>query len=415
VLFLRLLKESFRFAVNSLIVNRLRTVLSLLGITIGIFVIVAVFSVISSLKGSIEESISTIGDDLVYVQKWPWIMGGKYPWWKFINRPVPKRKEYKYLLKNLKGADAVAFTGNFNATVKYKSASINNTTVMVGTYNFNKVRDAEVLQGRYFGEGEYRQGNYIAIVGDAIAKQLSPSKTIIVKRIHIGTRRYTVIGVLKPYGSGLFGNSLDNMVLIGLNTASKFMNLDNEQYNPAIVVKPSPKADLEYVKAEIRLLMRKIRQLKPSADDNFAINQSSMISQGVEQIFSMVNMGGLFIGIFSILVGGFGIANIMFVSVKERTKIIGIQKALGAKNAFIMFQFLSESVILSLLGGIIGLLLVYGGFSVANQFISMHLFIGFGNVLKGLLISAVIGLLSGYFPARSAAGLNPVEAINQVF
>jgi len=204
-------------------------------------------------------------------------------------------------------------------------------------------------------------------------------------------------------------------VLIGLNTASKFMNLDNEQYNPAIVVKPSPKADLEYVKAEIRLLMRKIRQLKPSADDNFAINQSSMISQGVEQIFSMVNMGGLFIGIFSILVGGFGIANIMFVSVKERTKIIGIQKALGAKNAFIMFQFLSESVILSLLGGIIGLLLVYGGFSVANQFISMHLFIGFGNVLKGLLISAVIGLLSGYFPARSAAGLNPVEAINQVF
>lgn len=161
--------------------------------------------------------------------------------------------------------------------------------------------------------------------------------------------------------------------------------------------------------------MRSLRKLKPTAEDDFALNQASMLSQGVEQIFSMINLAGLFIGGFSILVGGFGIANIMFVSVKERTKLIGIQKAIGAKNTFILLQFLFESVLLSLLGGIIGLLLVFTGFLIANNFINMTFYLSWNNISLGLIISIVIGIISGYAPARSAARLNPVVAINSTF
>ncbi|HIE15615.1 MAG TPA: FtsX-like permease family protein [Bacteroidales bacterium] len=210
-------------------------------------------------------------------------------------------------------------------------------------------------------------------------------------------------------------NSLDNMVLISINSAKKFMNIDEEMYNPQIIVKAKKDADITMLKEELRMIMRSLRKLKPAADDNFALNQSSMLSQGIKQIFSMINLAGLFIGSFSILVGGFGIANIMFVSVKERTKIIGIQKAIGAKNIFILFEFIFESVLLSLLGGIVGLFLVFIGFLIANNFIDMTFYLGWYNIFFGMAISIAIGIISGYAPARNAARLNPVEAINSTF
>ncbi len=292
---------------------------------------------------------------------------------------------------------------------------MDNTAIIAGSYEFNRTRKFELESGRYFSPFEYGSGKNLIIIGHDLAKNLFEDKDPIGRRIKVGNRKFSIVGVFKKEGTSLMDNSLDNMTLISVNSAKKFMNVNDESYNPQIIVKPKDGVEVSALKEELRMIMRSLRKLKPTAEDDFALNQSSMLSQGIEQIFSMINLAGLFIGGFSILVGGFGIANIMFVSVKERTKIIGIQKAIGAKNTFILLQFLFESVLLSLLGGIIGLLLVFVGFLIANNFIDMSFYLGWNNISLGLIISVVIGVVSGYAPARSAARLNPVVAINSTF
>ncbi len=413
--FLGLFIESFNFALSSLIVNKLRTILSLLGITIGIFAIITVFSVLDSLENNIKDTISSIGDDMIYVQKWPWAMGRDYPWWKYLNRPVPSVKEYEAVKKRSHTASLVSFVCSTIKTVEHQNNSIEDIPLIVGSYEFDKVRQFELAKGRYFSPFEYSSGKDLVIIGDDVEKNLFNDGRALGKQIKIGNRKVTVIGVFKKEGTSLLDNGLDNMTLITVNAAKKFMNVNDEMYNPDIMVKAKPGIEIETLKEELRMIMRKLRKLKPTADDDFALNQSSMISQGVEQIFSTINIGGIFIGGFSILVGGFGIANIMFVSVKERTKLIGIQKAIGSPNFFIMFQFLFEAILLSLIGGIIGLLLVYIGFLIANSFIDMTFYLGLNNIITGIVISVVIGIISGFAPARSAARLNPVEAINSTF
>ncbi len=413
--FFRLFFESFKFALGSLIVNKLRTVLSLLGITIGIFAIITVFSVLDSLENNIKDTISSIGNDMIYIQKWPWAMGADYPWWKYLNRPVPSIKEYETIKKRSHKASLISFVASTSKTIEYLNNSIENIPVIAGSYEFDKTRKFELKKGRYFSLFEYNSGKNLIIIGHDLAKNLFENNNPIGKKIKVGNRKYSVIGVFKKEGTSLLDNSLDNMTLISVNSAKKFMNVNDESSNPQIIVKPKQGIEVATLKEELRMIMRSLRKLKPAAEDNFALNQASMLSQGIEQIFSMINLAGLFIGGFSILIGGFGIANIMFVSVKERTKMIGIQKAIGAKNAFILFQFLFESVLLSLFGGIIGLLLVYFGFLIANNFIDMTFYLGWNNISLGMIISLVIGIVSGYAPARSAARLNPVVAINSTF
>lgn len=413
--FLGLFIESFRFALSSLIVNKLRTILSLLGITIGIFAIITVFSVLDSLENNIKDTISSIGDDMIYVQKWPWAMGKDYPWWKYLNRPVPSAKEYEALKKRSHYASLIAFVSSTSKTIEYQNTSVEDIPVIAGSYEFDKVRKFELGQGRYFSPFEFNSGKNLVIVGVDLVSNLFNDGRALGKQIKIGNRKFSVVGIFKKEGTSLLDNGLDNMTLITVNAAKKFMNVNDEMYNPQIIVKPKTGVEVASLKEELRMIMRQLRKLKPTADDDFALNQSSLISQGIEQIFSMINIAGIFIGGFSILVGGFGIANIMFVSVKERTKLIGIQKAIGAPNFFILFQFLFESILLSLLGGIVGLLLVYVGFMIANNFIDMTFYLGLNNIVLGIIISVVIGIISGFAPARSAARLSPVVAINSTF
>jgi len=413
--FLRLFLESFKFALGSLIVNKLRTILSLLGITIGIFTIISVFSVLDSLENNIKDKISSIGNDMIYIQKWPWAMGKDYPWWKYLNRPVPSVTEYNALKKRSHKASLISFMSSTSKTIGYLNNSAENIPVIAGSYEFDKVRKFELEKGRYYSPFEYNSGKNLIIIGHDLAKTLFETRNPIGKRIKVGSRKFSIIGIFKKEGTSLMGNSLDNMALISVNAAKKFMNVNDEMYNPQIIVKPKKNVELAALEEELRMIMRSLRKLKPTAEDNFAFNQASMLSQGIEKIFSMINLAGLFIGGFSILIGGFGIANIMFVSVKERTKMIGIQKAIGAKKAFILLQFLFESVLLSLLGGVVGLLLVFFGFLIANHFIDMTFYLGWNNILLGMFISFVIGIISGYAPARSAARLNPVVAINSTF
>ena len=404
-------------AINSLINNKLRTFLSLLGITIGIFAIISVFTVLDSLERNIRSSISSFGDDVIYVQKWPWIMAkGNYPWWKFVNRPVVKYREAKFLDKKLTKAECVVFSAGIRKDVTLYGNLVKNVKIQFVTYDYPKVQNFEISQGRFFTNFETDKGRNKAVVGAGIAEKLSENGNLLNKNIKIAGHKVKVVGVTRKEGNNMFGSSLDNTILIPLRYAQSIFDTKNESASPLIMIKAKNGVNLIDLKEEIRGYLRAYRHLSPKMDDTFALNQISMISQGFDQVFVMIDLVGIIIGGFSILVGGFGIANIMFVSVKERTKIIGIQKALGAKRNFILLQFLTESVVLSLVGGIIGLLLIFIGTLIANQVIDVMKFhMSFGNIISGILISAVIGIISGFAPARSAAKLNPVEAINSSF
>ncbi|OQY04986.1 MAG: ABC transporter [Bacteroidetes bacterium 4572_117] len=411
MILLHLLKESLYFAFNSLVVNKLRTFLSLLGITIGIFAIISVFTVIDSMENSIRDSIAKLGNNVVYVQKWPWAMGGNYPWWKYMNRPVPKKSEKDELLKRSNLARAGAFMISTSKNVQYKDNSADNVTIVCATHDYEDIWSFEVSQGRYFSLFESNKGKNKAVIGAVIAEKLFPDVDPIGKAIKIMGFKVDIIGVYKKEGSDPFGMSSDEQISIPINFAKNIFDIKNERLNPMIMVEAKAGISSNELIDELRGIMRSIRRIKPIEDDNFALNQSSLISQGFDSLFGVLDVAGIIIGGFSILVGGFGIANIMFVSVKEQTKLIGIQKALGAKSYFVLLQFLYESVILTLLGGLLGLLIIYIGTLIVSSAFDMDFDMTAGNIITGIMISVSIGIISGIVPAYKAAKLNPVEAI----
>jgi putative ABC transport system permease protein len=413
--FFKQLKESLVFAVGSLKANKMRTFLSLLGITIGIFAIISVFTVIDSLERSIRNSIESLGNNVVYVQKWPWEFSEDYPWWKYLNRPVPTIREMEELRRRSQKAEAVAFMIATSKLIQYKDNSIDNATIIAASDDYDRIRSFEIESGRYFSFFELKSGYNKVIIGTEIAKNLFGSANPIGKEIKISGKRFSVIGLFKKEGKDLFENSNDNAVLLPLNYARNILDVRSDRLDPVMLVKARDGVSTAELTDELRGIMRAIRRLRPAEEENFALNQASMISKGFDAVFSTIDMAGIFIGGFSILVGGFGIANIMFVSVKERTKLIGIQKSLGAKNYFILYQFLYEAVILSLIGGIVGLILVYTGTVLATRLVDMEFTMSFNNVASGLVISVIVGLLSGIIPALAASRLNPVEAINSNF
>lgn len=411
MLLLKLIKESLFFALDAIRVNKLRTVLSLLGITIGIFAIISVFTVIDAMEKGIKDSIASLGDNVIFVQKWPWGFDADYPWWKYLNRPVPTLNEKELIQKQSLAAKEAVFMANTSKTIKYKNNSIENVTVTIVSENYHAVRDFEIEKGRYFSNFDEKNGNPVVIIGHQIAKNLFGQITPVGKDIKIFGRKVQVIGVFKKEGESNFGNSMDKVVTIPVNYARGIVDINNERYGPVIMVKAKSNISNLKLNDELRGIMRGIRKLKPREESNFALNESSLISKGVEPIFSALGMAGWIIGGFSILVGGFGIANIMFVSVKERTTIIGIQKALGAKQYFILLQFLFEAIILCLIGGIAGLLIILLGTVILSNLSPMDLSLTQYNILKGIIISVSIGLISGFLPALSASRLNPVVAI----
>ncbi len=412
MLFFSLLKESVYFAWHSLSANKLRTFLSLLGITIGIFAIIVVFTIVDSLENNIRGSIQSLGDNVVFVQKWPWTFGPDYPWWKYMNRPVPKYEELFDIQKKSKTAEAVAFRIGGRRNLKYKGNIIQNAVVSGCSYDYYKIKAFDIAEGRYFTESEVNAGYNVVILGSKIAEGLFPNNPIpIGEEIKIAGKKAYVIGLFKREGESMLGNSADKMVLIPFNFARSILDVNSENSDPFIAVRAKPGVSNAQMIDELTGIMRGVRQLKPLADDNFALNETNLISKNFDILFDVIGIAGWIIGGFSILVGGFGIANIMFVSVKERTHVIGIQKSLGAKNYFILLQFLSESVFLSLIGGVIGLLLTFGITFFARDAIDMDISLTKSNIILGITISVLIGIISGFVPAYSASQLDPVEAI----
>ncbi|MDP2384945.1 MAG: ABC transporter permease [Bacteroidota bacterium] len=411
-LFLSIFKESFFFAWAALRANRLRTFLSLLGITIGIFSIITVFTIVDSLEHNLRSGIQELGNNVVFVQKWPWDFGDDYPWWKYMNRPVPNVKEFDELKEKVQSAEAMAFHVAGRKTVKYGSNSAENVTITGASYEYNQITSFEITEGRYFTELESENGRNLAIIGSTIAEALFKNgESPVGKQIKMFGSNMTVLGVFKKQGESLLGNSMDAQVLVPVNFVRNLVDIRSENADPYIAVKAKAGITNDQLKDELKGLMRGIRQLSPDANDDFALNEIKVISQGFDGMFAIVGLAGWIIGGFSILVGGFGIANIMFVSVKERTSLIGIQKSLGAKNYFILMQFLFESVFLSLIGGLIGLSIVYILTSIAGNTFGMEIFLSRSNVILGITISFLIGIVSGFVPAYGASQLDPVEAI----
>jgi putative ABC transport system permease protein len=407
----RLIGESFRFAADALRQNKTRTILSLLGITIGIFTIIFVFSAVDTLRSKLQESVDKLGSKTVFVQKWPWGGFGDYPWWKYVNRPEPSLRDYELLKSRLEYAQGISFEISANSrTVKYRSSSVEGVGIRAASQDFNKTWNLDFQDGRYFTENEGKAGAPVVLLGAEVAEGLFDGNDPIGKSITVMGRKLTVVGVFKKEGEDMMGMSQDKNIVMNLNFAKGIMDVESERYDPTITVRGYEHIDLDEIESEIRGAMRSIRRIRPGAEEDFALNKSTIASNQLDQMFGAVDIAGWIIGGFSILVGGFGIANIMFVSVKERTNIIGIQKSLGAKNYFILLQFLFEAIALCLMGGALGLLLVYL-LTLGITAVGFEMILFFKNVVLGVGISVAIGTISGFWPAFSASRLDPVEAI----
>ena len=357
-----------------------------------------------------------LGSNVVYVQKWPWAPPPgetDYPWWKYLNRPVPKFSETAEIKRRSKLSQNVVFFQGFNRTVQFGTNKAENVTVLGGSSGLIETWGLKISLGRPMSEDELDGSGNLGMMGSELAAQLFPGSTAVGRSVKIQGFNILIVGVFEKMGEDMFGTSMDNRVLIPVKFAYRMVDpkMDAGQ---SIIVKGKNEIVAARLLEELEGIMRSIHRIKPSEENDFALNEVSLISGQLEGVFKVLNIAGWFIGGFSILVGGFGIANIMFVSVKERTKIIGIQKAMGAKNRFILLEFLFEATVLSLIGGTIGLLIIYLGTYIAKANFDFDFVLTAGNIATGLIISIFIGLMAGLVPARSAARLDPVTAMNSV-
>jgi len=415
-MFLRLLKEGFLFAVNSIIVNKLRTFLSLFGITIGIFSIIAVFTVLDWMEKAIRDSISTLGDDVIYVQKFPWSFDPNLAWWDIIRWPAVSYDDYQTVLNRSTKAAAACYAVFQPRQIKYRNNAANDAYIYAATHEFESLRSFEIEKGRYFSPDESASGKNVAIMGSEVAERLFEKADPVGKEIMIAGHRTNIIGVFKKEGKGGISDSgMDEFTLVPFHYAKTFINMRSRNLEANLMIKARENVAVQELMDETTMILRAARRIKPGEISNFSLNQASLLSKGFDAVFAGIKIGGWLIGGFAILVGGFGIANIMFVSVRERTNIIGIQKALGAKRFFILQQFLTESVLLSLIGGILGIFLIFIGTLIINYLYDLDMFLTAGNIMMALFISGIIGIVAGYAPAYSAARMNPVDAMGFSF
>jgi putative ABC transport system permease protein len=407
------LKESFAFAMNALRNNKLRTMLSLLGVTIGIFTIIAVLAAVDSLDKKIKGDLSSLDKNTIYLTSRSF-GPTDIPRWKREQFPDMNYEEFQYLKASLKNVEDVCYQYFMfsSESVKHEGKSVSSVNVVPVTYEFAAIQRMEINKGRFFNESESNSSAPVIVLGYTIAQSLFDEIDPIGKSVRIYGQNVKVIGVTKKKGQSMgLGDSDDDSVFIPVNFIRRLQGDNANNFLPVVVIKPEKEVDIAALKAEIAQKVRSYRGVKQGEIDNFFINILSGFTDFIDGIIDNLKIGGWIISLFSLLVGGFGIANIMFVSVKERTNLIGIQKSLGAKNKFILFQFLFEAIILCVIGGFIGLFLVWIIAMILTKVLDFEFVLSFANILLGTSLAAIIGLISGILPAISASKLDPVEAI----
>lgn len=393
--------------------NKLRTFLSLLGITIGIFCIVAVSAVLDSLEKSIRTNVASLGSDVIYLSKWPWTdEGGEYKWWQYMNRPVLKIKDLKALenkAQTLRYA-TLLFDKN-NVTAKQNQYSVEGITCYAVTPNFEKMQNFEIGLGRYFQPQELNGGNNMVVLGYDVKRELFPAGNPIGKTVSFMGRNFTIIGTMKKCGDNIAGFNFDKGLIISYFAAAAIEDVNSPNAGITLMAKAKQGFNSDDLSTESEGILRAEHKIEPGTKNDFSINKLSQITEQLNQVFGTIKIVGWLIAGFSLLVGGFGIANIMFVTVKERTKVIGLKKAIGAKKAAILIEFLVEAISLCLIGGAIGILLVFLLGLLFTYGMDFKVSLSLENISWGILISTVIGMISGLIPAYIASRMNPVVAI----
>ena len=417
---IRILFEGAAQAWQQLVANKLRSFLSLLGVTIGIFCIIGVKSAVNSLEDNIRGSLSKLGNDVIYLDKFSWSEDPGQNYWKWMRRPNQSFREYEALKSRLKTASHVGYWQFLGMkTLKWQSSSVENASFLSMTEDCSEIFRLEFQdEGRFFSSTEFINGSDVCIIGDKIAEGLFPGGIgALDKYVKVGGRKLRVIGVIAPSGKSLLKiMDFDNAVLVSHTLARRgFRIRDGNMWvgKSTIGIRAKPSASLEEVKDEITGIVRSARHLKPREESNFALNTLTILSNVFDSVFSVINLSGFVIGLFALLVGMFSVANIMFVSVKERTNIIGIKMALGAKRWFILLEILFEAVVLCLVGGLLGLLLIWGVTEAITRAIDFDIHLSLSNTLVGVVTSIIVGVLSGLIPAVQASGMDPVEAIRK--
>ncbi len=415
VTLLKIFSEGVSQALQQLKGNKLRSFLSMLGISIGIFCIIGVLSAVDSLESNVRGSIAKLGEDVIYIQKFSWNEDPGRNWQKIMRRPNMEWKDYEVIKTKVDEVDLVAFyTGIGSRTIKYKSNNVERAYLLAGSYEFGDLFNFEYEKGRYFSPVEYHTGSNKIILGAKVAEELFGNLEPLGRKVKMDGRHLEVIGVLKKSGESIIDiANFDEGLIISYELARKIVNLKRaSSFDRTVAVKAGSKG-AALVKDEITGVMRSHRRLKPKEKDDFSLNEVSILSNILDGFFNVLNMLGFIIGIFAIIVGMVSVANIMFVSVKERTNIIGVKKALGAKRYFILLEFLIEAAILCLFGGLMGLLLVYGVITILGNAIDFDLFLSVGNIIGGIVASMFIGILAGLIPAIQASRMDPVEAMRK--
>lgn len=406
--------ESIRQAWQQLVANKLRTFLSLLGISIGIFCIIGVQTAVDSLEADVRGSMEKLGDDVLYVQKFDWSDVGE-KWWEYLRRPNVDFDDYEQIRDKVETAEVVTYqVGLGTRSAKWRNNTVERAYFFAVSDSYDRMYDLEFGSGRFFSPVEYRYGAPIVVLGATVAEELFGDVAPVGKTIKIRGKKMEVVGVLAPAGDDLVNPlDFDELIMVGYEYARKVANLDfgNRWADSSVNVKAKADVPLERLKNDVIGALRAERRLRPKEKNNFSLNELSIVSNALGSFFGVLNMIGWFIGGFAILVGGFSVANIMFVSVKERTGIIGIKKAIGAKPAVILVEFLIESIVLCVIGGLMGLALIAILVAALQDVMPFVLVLSPSNILFGLGISIFIGIVAGAIPAVRAANMDPVVAI----
>ena len=405
--------SSFKMALQELWKNKLRTFLSLFGITIGIFCIIGVLATVNSLEQNIKNEVNSLGSNTIYIDKWEYTAGGgpDYPWWKFVNRPLPKYEELKQIKERTPSAEYASIRITTTDDVNYRGSVLSNVKLYGISEDFDKIQPIELSAGRYLSAAEFDRGMNMTVIGNEIAVQLfgGPDQALD-KEVVVRGKKVLIIGVIKKQGKQMIGGwDFDQSILLAFRFARTIMN--ELRTDPVIIVKGTENLSSKALKDELTGTMRALHKLSPTQDDDFSLNDINDLSDSISSAFTGLNIGGWAIAALSLIVGMFGVANIMFVSVRERTGQIGLKKAIGAKSHIILTEFLLESAFLCLVGGLIGLLLVFLLTKILSGALNFPVFISTGNMLLAIIICIITGILAGFIPAAQAARMDPVVAI----
>ena len=389
--------------------NKLRTFLSLFGITVGIFCIIGVLATVDSLQRNVQNDIKSLGSNTIYIDKWDY--SGQIPWWKLVNRPVPKYEEIKMLKLRSELAQNVAFSISSNSKIEWVDEAVTGVNIYGITEDFSNIQKLDVQEGRFFQQSDFENAANAVVIGYNIAEKLftKPEKSV-GQEIALYGRKAIVVGLLKKKGQTMMGGwDYDESILLDYGFMKGLINEKTAQ--PVIMLQGKDNVSMKMLRDDVQGAMRSIRKINPSQSDNFSLNDIESFGEMMAGIFSGINMGGWFIAGLSLIVGMFGVANIMFVTVRERTAQIGLKKAIGAKRSSIMTEFLLESAFLCILGGAIGLLLVYILTFIISPALGFPVTISFSILSTAISICIVTGVLAGIIPAFIAARMNPVVAI----